>query len=74
MVNPSPNLNSLKSAWQKKYQAKKSLKSVANANLQIDKGDQLLALGHTHKAIACYQQALKIVPNSQKAHQNLAQP
>ena len=73
MVNSSPNLNSLKSAWQEKYQAKKSLKSLTTANLQIDEGDKQLALGNITQAIACYRHALQIIPRSQKAHQKLAQ-
>jgi len=73
MVNHHLNVNSLKSAWQEKYHAKKSLKLFSDAKLQMDQGDKLLALGNATKAISCYQQALKIAPNSQKAHQKLAQ-
>ncbi len=74
MVHNIPDLNSLKSAWQDKYQAKKLLQANnSSANFQIQQGDRFLAQNQFTEAITCYRHALKIDPNSIKAGQQLAQ-
>ena len=71
MVHNPTNSDSLKSAWQAKYQAKKLLKAASSYELEIQQGDLLLAQNQVKEAIACYQRALNLDSNSTLAHQRL---
>ncbi|MGD1918142.1 MAG: hypothetical protein ACFCAD_04225, partial [Pleurocapsa sp.] len=71
MVHNSPNLDSLRSAWQEKYQAKKKLQTTKSVNFQIQQGDRFLACDQLSEALTCYRHALKINPNSTEAKQRL---
>ena len=71
MVDNTPNLDSLKSAWQEKYRAKKLLQTTSGAKLQIQQGDRFLAQNRLTEAITCYRHALKIDSNSIQAKQQL---
>ncbi|MEM8832677.1 MAG: tetratricopeptide repeat protein, partial [Cyanobacteria bacterium P01_G01_bin.19] len=74
MNDNTPDLDSLKSAWQDKYQAKKLLQTnKANANFQIQQGDRFIAQNQLLEAITCYRHALKIDPNSGLARKQLEQ-
>ena len=72
-MNNSPNLDSLKSAWQQKYQAKKTLQAGRSANFQIQQGDRFLSQNKLPEAIACYRRAVKLDFNSTQAQNKFYQ-